>query len=183
MNISTSDDLPESEGGARQPTRADVGRPEPTRVSADFADVYEEHFEFVWRSLRLLGVAPESLDDAVQDAFGVVLRKLPEFEGRSTLRTWIFGIVQNVALNQRRWQRRKSSPLQPLDEALVSAEPSPHARAEARQAADTILRFCAELDAGRRTVFCPRLAALFGGPCSASIASRSEVDQHRNEGA
>jgi len=118
-----------------------------------FEDVYERHFEFVWRSLRMLGVSRASLDDAVQDVFGAVSRQLSSFEGRSSLRTWVFGIAQFTAANHRRGERRKNAPLEPLSDALVSREPGPDANAEAKQVADRILSFCAELDEGRRTVF------------------------------
>jgi RNA polymerase sigma-70 factor (ECF subfamily) len=121
--------------------------------SVPFDEVYERYFDFVWRSLRMLGVAPASLDDAVQDVFGTVLRQLPRFEGRSSLRTWVFGIAQYTAANYRRSERRKRAPLQALDENLVSEEPSPHAQAEARQLATVIFGFCDELDESRLAVF------------------------------
>lgn len=120
---------------------------------ASFEDVYEHHVEFVWRSLRMLGVPKRSLDDAVQDVFNTVARQLPCFEGRSSLRTWVFGIAQHTAANHRRAERRKSAPLAPLDDGLASSEPSPHEHAEARQLAELVMRFCAELDEGRRAVF------------------------------
>jgi len=131
---------------------AAAGRVSP-HPSIPFEDVYERYFEFVWRSLRMLGVARVSLDDAVQDVFGTISRQLPRFEGRSSLRTWVFGITQHTAANHRRSMRRKSAPLRPLDEGLVSDEPGPHAHAEAKQLAGVIFRFCEELDEGRRTVF------------------------------
>jgi RNA polymerase sigma-70 factor (ECF subfamily) len=118
-----------------------------------FEEVYERYFEFVWRSLRMLGVAHGSLDDAVQDVFSTVCRQLPRFEGRSSLRTWVYGIAQYTAANHRRSMRRKSAPLEPLDVGLRSEEPGPDAHAEARELADVIQGFCDELDEGRRTVF------------------------------
>jgi RNA polymerase sigma-70 factor (ECF subfamily) len=123
----------------------------PPRPS--FEEVYECHFEFVWRSLRILGVARASLDDAVQDVFGVIARQLPRFEGRSSLRTWVFGIAQYTAANHRRGERRKAAPLSPLREDLESLAPGPQQQAEASQLASTIQAFCAELDESRRTVF------------------------------
>lgn len=139
-----------------------------------FEEVYERYFEFVWRSLRLLGVARESLDDAVQDTFGVIARQLPHFEGRSSLRTWVYGIAQRVASNHRRGYRRKAAALEPLEHhALPSQEPDAHSRAEAREAADLIERFCAELEPDRRTLFvlgvlesvpAAEIAALLGIP-------------------
>ncbi|MEY2933659.1 MAG: hypothetical protein RL033_4408 [Pseudomonadota bacterium] len=119
-----------------------------------FEEVYEQYFEFVWRSLRLLGVARESLDDAVQDTFGVIVRQLPLFEGRSSLRTWVYGIAQRVAANHRRGHRRKTAALEPLEHhTLTSQEPDAHARAEAREAADAVVRFCTQLEPDRRTLF------------------------------
>lgn len=132
--------------------RPRAGGPGPC-ASVAFDEVYERYFEFVWRSLRMLGVASASLDDAVQDVFGTIARQLPRFEGRSSLRTWVYGIAQYTAANHRRSVRRKSAPLQPLDVGLESAEPSPDAHAEARQLADVIQTFCDELDEGRRAVF------------------------------
>lgn len=132
-------------------------QPGPARLdrhpSIPFEDVYERYFEFVWRSLRLLGVARAALDDAVQDVFGTIARQLPRFEGRSSLRTWVFGIAQFTAANHRRSARRKSAPLEPLNDDLASDEPGPHAHAEAQQLKDVIFRFCEELDEGRRAVF------------------------------
>ncbi len=70
----------------------------------DFGAVYEEYFDFVWRTLRRYGVPEAAMDDAIQDAFLVVHSRLPTFEGRSSLRTWIFGIARRVARDHRLWE-------------------------------------------------------------------------------
>jgi RNA polymerase sigma-70 factor (ECF subfamily) len=137
------------------------------RAALRFEDVYEEYFDFVWRSLRTLGVAPSALDDAAQDAFGVISRRLAGFEGRSSLRTWVFGITHFTAANHRRGERRKSLPLQPLDDELLCGQPGPQQHVEARQLGDLIVAFCAELDEGRRTVF---VLGLLEGVPAAEIA-------------
>jgi RNA polymerase sigma-70 factor (ECF subfamily) len=67
-----------------------------------FREVYDEHFRFVWRSLRRLGVSEADVPDAVQDVFLVVHRRLDDFEGRSKLSTWLFGISLRVARDRRR---------------------------------------------------------------------------------
>lgn len=74
----------------------------------DFEAVYEECFDFVWRNARRLGVPDAQIDDAVQEVFLVVHRRLGEFEGRSSLKTWTFGILVKVAADHRRALRRKS---------------------------------------------------------------------------
>jgi RNA polymerase sigma-70 factor (ECF subfamily) len=134
----------------------------------DFDTVYNGHFELAWRSLRLLGVRPEALDDAVQDVFSAVARQLGGFEGRSSLRTWIFGIVQNVASNHRRRRVRKLEPLEPLSDDVVSGEPTPHAHAEGKEAAELVVLFCSELDEARRSVF---VLGLLEGVPAAEIAA------------
>lgn len=67
-----------------------------------FKEVYDEHFRFVWRSLRRLGVPESDVADAVQDVFIVVHRRLDEFEGRSKVTTWLYGICYRVAHDRRR---------------------------------------------------------------------------------
>jgi RNA polymerase sigma-70 factor (ECF subfamily) len=119
----------------------------------DFDRVYVEHFDFACRSLRLLGVSVSLLEDAAQDVFQIVLRKLDDFAGDCSMKTWIFAIVQRVASNYRRASRRKQRPLRPLLEPALSAEPSPEAFAEAAQAAARIQAFSDELDESRRAVF------------------------------
>jgi RNA polymerase sigma-70 factor (ECF subfamily) len=122
-------------------------------IQLDFDQVYEEHFEFVWRSLRLLGVAPELLEDVTQDVFSVVARQLDDFEGRASVRTWLFAILQRVAANQRRVQVRKLAPLEPLGDALVADAPSPYSQAEAARAVRIVEAHCASLAPEQCAVF------------------------------
>lgn len=63
--------------------------------------VYEAHFKYVWRCMRSLGVQNATLDDAVQEVFLVVQRKLASFDGGCELRTWLYAIVLNVARRHR----------------------------------------------------------------------------------
>jgi RNA polymerase sigma-70 factor, ECF subfamily len=67
-----------------------------------FKQLFEEHSGFVWRVLRRHGVPERELEDACQEVFLVVHRRIPEFEGRSSLRTWIYGIAVRVGLGLRR---------------------------------------------------------------------------------
>lgn len=84
-----------------------------------FETVYREHFRFVWRSLRRLGVPESDVADAAQDVFMVVHRRLDEFEGRSKMTTWLFGICLNVARDRKKLahNRRRSDDDGPLDDA------------------------------------------------------------------
>jgi RNA polymerase sigma-70 factor, ECF subfamily len=146
---------------------------EPSAVTAvlDLPAIYDQHADFVWRSLRRLGVPERSVDDAVQDVFIVVHRRLGEFEGRSTLKSWLFGIARRVAHDHRRRIGRKER-----DEELpdVVADPSgatPAAEAERAEAVRTLHAILAGLDDDKREVFilaeleqmtAPEIAAALG---------------------
>jgi RNA polymerase sigma-70 factor, ECF subfamily len=76
---------------------------------SSFDEVYAAQFAFVWRTLRRLGVPEDSLRDAAQDVFVVLLRKLPEFEGRAPLRSFLYSIVKRVAFEHRRAHARNDA--------------------------------------------------------------------------
>jgi RNA polymerase sigma-70 factor (ECF subfamily) len=73
----------------------------------DFTELYEQHFDFIWRSVRMLGIAPDVADDVVQDVFLVAHRRLGDFEARAAPRTWLFAIAMRVVSAHRRSQRRR----------------------------------------------------------------------------
>jgi len=68
----------------------------------EFRALYDAHFDFVWRSLRRLGVRESDVLDLAQKVFLTAHFKLAEFEGRSLISTWLFGICQRVASDYRR---------------------------------------------------------------------------------
>ena len=62
-----------------------------------FDAIYDEYFPFVWRTLHRLGVPKTELDDAAQEVFLVVHRKLDTYDRTSSVRTWLFGVAQLTA--------------------------------------------------------------------------------------
>ena len=78
----------------------------PALPVPSFDEVYERHVGFVWRVARAFGVPASAIEDAVQDVFVVVHRRLPEFEGRAAITTWLFAITKRVALTHRRRETR-----------------------------------------------------------------------------
>jgi RNA polymerase sigma-70 factor (ECF subfamily) len=73
----------------------------PEQASA-YAALYREHFDFVWRSLRRLGVQERELSDATQEVFVVVFRRLSELRLDSKVTTWLYAIALRVASDARR---------------------------------------------------------------------------------
>lgn len=124
----------------------------PAAEGLDFDDLYKRYFEFACRSLRLLGVDSHALEDAAQDVFAIVSRRLPDFEHHASVRTWIFAIVQRIAANYRRRRRRRPEPLTVLPESTPSSQPGPEAQWEAERAARLIQAFAAGLDDSRRAL-------------------------------
>jgi RNA polymerase sigma-70 factor (ECF subfamily) len=134
---------------------ADEATPLPRALQAArpcFAEIYGQHFDFVWRSLRHLGVAPPALDDAVQEVWLVVHRQLPQFEGRSKVTTWLFGVALNVARNQRRKARPSSGAEAAVDE-MPSRAPDPEKLLVAQDAWLEVQRFLDMLDDVPRAIF------------------------------
>jgi RNA polymerase sigma-70 factor, ECF subfamily len=122
------------------------------RDGTGFEAIYSEHFAFVWRCLRGLGVPEAGLDDAAQDVFVIVHRRLSEFRGESTVRTWLYAIVRNVASNARRSQRRKGELAElPRDAAATSGDP--HQNAQDQQAARFVQSFLDSVGEKKRGLF------------------------------
>ncbi|MBN1655404.1 MAG: sigma-70 family RNA polymerase sigma factor [Deltaproteobacteria bacterium] len=81
-----------------------------TRVKSvpDYQQIFCEYAPYVLRVLPRLGVAKSDLEDVCQEVFLAVYRKLSGFEGRSSFRTWLYGICLRTASNYRqrayRWR-------------------------------------------------------------------------------
>ena len=132
--------------------REQEGNIQPPAEGLDFDSLYTRHFEFACRSLRLLGVDGNALEDAAQDVFAIVSRRLADFEHNASVKTWIFAIVQRVAANYRRRRRRRPESFTVLPESTPSTQPGPDAEWEAERAARLIQAFAVGLDDSRRAL-------------------------------
>jgi RNA polymerase sigma-70 factor, ECF subfamily len=142
------------------------------RVWPPFRELYEQHFAFTWRSLRYLGVPDAQLDDAVQEVWITVHRRLADFEGRSGLETWLFGIAVNVQRNLRRTERRRAEVV-PLPRVLISHLADPVLEREAQEAWTMVEAFLTTLDDVRRAVF---VASLLEGMTPAETAEATGLE-------
>lgn len=109
-----------------------AARIEPAFRRPGLEEVYNEHHDFMWRSLRRLGVHTADVEDAVHDAFLVVSRKLAEFEGRASLRTWLFAIAMRVAQGRRRDRQREVHHLERYEAVVPREAEDPWARRDVR---------------------------------------------------
>jgi RNA polymerase sigma-70 factor (ECF subfamily) len=75
-----------------------------------FDELLSRHRDALFRFTRWsLGAARDEAEDVTQDVLVEIYRSLPRFEGRSRLRTWMFGLARNVCRQRRRALRRASS--------------------------------------------------------------------------
>jgi len=124
----------------------------------DFDAVYEDLVEFVWRTVRRMGVRAADADDVVPDGFVIGHRRLAEFEGRAQLKTWVFKILVHEVRHYWRTHQRKpgdragenATLLQTL---LADHESGPAASLERVEALRVLDRLLAGLDEDKREVF------------------------------
>lgn len=118
-----------------------------------FDQVYNEHFAFAWRTARALGVPPGNIDDAVQEVFIVVHRRLPDYQPTASIRSWVFGIVRRVAKDFRRSVQRRG-PQVSMDEGQLGAKTAdPYVAATRNEALQLVEAFADTLDEERRMIF------------------------------
>lgn len=145
-------------------------------AAPSFDEVYEATFDFVYRNARRLGVPQSAADDVVQEVFLILHRRLGEYDGRATLRGWVYGILANTVRGYRRSFRRKQQPLVAVerDEELgpASSRRGPEQTAERRQDMELLLSLLEELTDEQRELVVlsdleqlsiPEICACIGG--------------------
>jgi RNA polymerase sigma-70 factor (ECF subfamily) len=100
----------------------------PQRLRA----MVDDYFDFIWRSLRRLGVAPADADDAAQQVFWIASRKIDEIAPGKE-RPFLFGTAMRVAADARRARRRRPEHTGPELPDMADSSPGPDERLEQRQ--------------------------------------------------
>ncbi len=92
---------------------AAVSTPTPLHErSADLErELEDRRRELTGYCYRMLGSGSEA-EDAVQETFIRAWRKIDSFEGRSSLRSWLYRIAHNVCLDMLRSVQRRARPLE-----------------------------------------------------------------------
>ena len=121
-------------------------------LSQQFAALFTQHADFVRRSLRRLGVPASDVDDALQEVFLVVHRRIADYEDRGLLRAWLFAISRQVASHYHRGTSRAENRRRGL--IIDAASPDLEELLARREAEEVVTRFLDELDEAQREVFC-----------------------------
>jgi RNA polymerase sigma-70 factor, ECF subfamily len=83
-----------------------------------FESLYRQYFDFVWSSVRRLGVSPAAADDVVQEIFIVIHSRLHTLEKPDALRSWIYSVVRRTVSSHHRSKRSMQA-----SGAVLAAEP------------------------------------------------------------
>jgi RNA polymerase sigma-70 factor, ECF subfamily len=143
----------------------------PSLEKQEFPALFSRHAPFVWRVLRRHGVRESDVEDACQEVFVVVLRRLEDFDGSAGVRTWLYAIARRVAARFRgRAHTRREVSMGPPAEATVPAQAEQ--RAEQSELARAIAGALANLSEDKREVF--ELYEIDGMPM-AEVAATLEV--------
>ncbi len=121
---------------------------------AAFGAIVQRHGPALYRYARRMLDDPQDTEDCVQEAFAAAWTALPQFEGRSSLRTWLFSITAHKvrSLQRRRTRTARPLPLSP-EETIDPRALDPHGsleHADLLAALDAALR---ELPSGPRSVW------------------------------
>lgn len=120
-------------------------------VGADFRLIFETECQYVWNTLRRLGIPDRDAEDAAQDVFVVVHRHLREYDPSRPLRPWLFGICYRVAIAHRRRARVQREKIDDTAEAVDEGKPADEQIAD-REAQDLVRRALDALDLDRRAL-------------------------------
>src|SRR5688572_16381958 len=118
----------------------------------DVESIWRAHGGFVWRVLHHLGVKSPDLEDATQEVFVVVHRRLAEYQEQDKLRAWLYAICVRVARDHRRklFRRRERVTDTPPERVVGPTQTSSVENQEALQLAEKLL---AALPEKQRVVF------------------------------
>lgn len=79
----------------------------------------QEHARPLYRAARGMGFREDEAEDLAQDVLTTFLETLDRFEGRSQMRTWLFGILHHKVLERRRESYREELN-DPIDDVFES---------------------------------------------------------------
>jgi RNA polymerase sigma-70 factor, ECF subfamily len=111
-----------------------------------------EEYDFVWRSLRRLGVRPPETDDATQQVFVVLASKVASVEPGKE-RSFIFGIVMRMAANLRRAHAKRCEVPEEDIAELPTVLPAAEAQLDHAHARGVLDEILAGMSDERRVVF------------------------------
>ncbi len=116
-----------------------------------FEALYERHATALFAYARTLLGESGPAEEALQDTFVAVWHNAAAFEGRSAVRTWLFGICRRQALKRTRGQQLRVVPVEDAV-SVASDAPEPETVVLARADAEAVAAAFTRLPAHHREV-------------------------------
>ena len=138
-----------------------------------FAQLYEEHFDKIYRYLALRIGNEMEAEDMTQQVFLNALQSISSFRWKGVpFSAWLYRIAHNQAVDHLRKNKKRSSV--PLDESLVSSGDSPHSAAERKMDIEQLLAAARRLTEAQREVISLRFTSELSIAQVAGIMGKSE---------
>ncbi len=116
-------------------------QPQAEWASPEFGEIYAEHSRAIfYLALRFLG-DPQKAEDATHDVFLKAFRKIDQFRGDASWRTWLYRITINHCRNlQQSWNERHmfSNADEAVWESAVAQSDSPFRVLETKELGERI---------------------------------------------
>jgi RNA polymerase sigma-70 factor (ECF subfamily) len=125
--------------------------PASSRSLPDLGAIFDEHFDYVWTTMRRLGVRNADREDLVHEVFLKVNGRLGDYDASRPLRPWLFGFAYRVAADYHRLARHRVEVIGGSTEASSSDVPADE-RVAAREERELLLAALDALDLDRRAV-------------------------------
>jgi RNA polymerase sigma-70 factor (ECF subfamily) len=125
--------------------------PAPSRPPPDLGAIFDEHFDYVWATMRRLGVRNADREDLVHEVFLKVSGRLGDYDPTRPLRPWLFGFAYRVAADYHRLARHRVEVIGGASEASSADVPADD-RVAALQEREMLLASLDALPLDRRAV-------------------------------
>jgi RNA polymerase sigma-70 factor (ECF subfamily) len=141
---------PEVRTDAREAAAA-APRPMPPPRPA-FRAVFDGEFDYVWSTLRRMGVRERDLEDLTHDTFLKVSQRLGDYDTARPLRPWLFAFAFRVAADYRRLARHRVEALGDVPDN-PDPEPAPDEQLATSEGRALIATALQAIELERRAVF------------------------------
>jgi RNA polymerase sigma-70 factor (ECF subfamily) len=117
-----------------------------------FREIFDREFDYVWLSLRRLGVADRELEDVAQELFVQLHHRLEDYDPARPIRPWLFAFAMRCASN---WRRSARTQREVIVDAIEAPSPSPGPEEQLQRAEDldVVYRALQLVPMDRRAVF------------------------------
>jgi len=138
-----------------------------------FAQLYESHFDKIYRYVVLRIGNKTEAEDVTQQVFLKALQSIPSFKWKGIpFSAWLFRIAHNLVVDYLR--KEKKVVITPLDESSARSDSNPQLAAEQRLDIEQLISATKRLTKTQREVISLRFAGELSVAESAKVMGKSE---------